>query len=323
MAEPAEKFKVEKSFLVQRFARLKFGQISLIGYSVAGEETVIQAPELNVCFDIGRAPHFSLTSDIVCISHSHMDHLAGLGYYLSQRNFQGMKPGTVLLPREIERPVDNLLKCWRDVERQGTPYTLVPMEANQLHEVRRDFGIRAVQTHHGGPSLGYVVISIREKLKPELMGTPGPELAEMRRKGIEIQYRIEVPMIAFLGDTTADPPASGSRGSASVFDHPDVQNAQILITEVTFFDPEHRTKAKAGRHLHLEQFAQVLPKLKNEHIVVAHVTRRSGIRRARQQMRKRVGDEQMKRIHFLMDFEGAADAGEVEDAGPPLGEGGE
>src|SRR5450755_4235017 len=131
----------EKSFLVQRFAKIPLGLYHVIGYSVAGEETVVQVPELNVCFDIGRAPHFALTSDIVCITHSHMDHLAGLGYYLSQRNFQGMKPGTVLLPREIERPVDNLLKAWRDVERQGTPYTLVPMEPNQLHEVRRDFGI--------------------------------------------------------------------------------------------------------------------------------------------------------------------------------------
>jgi ribonuclease Z len=312
MADP-----IEKSFLVQKFAKLKFGPLSLIGYSVAGEETVVQSPELNVCFDIGRAPHFALTSDIVCITHSHMDHLAGLGYYLSQRNFQGMKPGTVLLPREIERPVDNLLKCWRDVERQGTPYTLIPMEPNQLHEVRRDFGIRAVRTHHGAPSLGYIVTSIREKLKPELMGTPGPELAEMRRNGIEIQYRIEVPQIAFLGDTTAGPPPSGGRAGESVFDHPDVQNAQILITEVTFFDPEHRTKAKAGRHLHLEQFAEIVPRLKNEHIVIMHVTRRSGISRARRLMRKRLGDEQMKRIHFLMDFEGAQDAGEVDDAGPP------
>jgi ribonuclease Z len=308
MAEP-----VAKSFLVQKFAKLGFGPLSLIGYSVAGEETVIQAPELNLCFDIGRSPHFALTSDIVCISHSHMDHLAGLGYYLSQRHFQGMKAGTVLLPREIERPVDGLLRCWRDVERQGTPYTLVPMEHNQLYEVRRDFGIRAVATHHGAPSLGYVAISIREKLKPELMGTPGPELAEMKKRGIEIQYRVEVPMIAFLGDTTA----SGGRGSESVFDHPDVQNAQILITEVTFFDPEHRTKAKAGRHLHLEQFAELLPKLKNQFIVVSHVTRRSGIRRARHLMRKRIGDEQMQRIHFLMDFEGSSEAGEIEDALPP------
>ncbi len=297
----------EKSFLVQRFAKLRFGTLHVIGYSVAGEETVVQIPELNVCFDIGRAPYFALTSDIVCITHSHMDHLAGLGYYLSQRAFQGMKPGTVLVPREIERPVDQLLRCWRDVERQGTPFTLVPMYAGQMHEVRRDFGIRAFATHHGGASLGYCLISIREKLKAEYMGKTGPELAEMKLNGVEIQYRLEVPQVAFLGDTTI----------GNVFDQPDVQNAQILITECTFFDADHRAKAKAGKHMHMEHLAEVLPKLKNEHIIVAHVSRRTGVRRAKYLLRKRIGEEQMRRIHFLMDFEGAKDEGDIDETVPP------
>lgn len=297
----------EKSFLVQRFAKLRFGATHVIGYSVAGEETVIQIPELNVCFDIGRAPHFSLTSDILCISHSHMDHVAGLGYYLSQRAFQGMKPGIILVPAQIEPAVDRLLRAWRDLERQGTPYSLVPMLPNQFYEVRRDFGIRAFATHHGGPSLGYCLISVREKLKPEYMGKTGPELAQMKKDGIEIQYKMEVPLVAFLGDTTA----------GSVFDHPDVQNAQILITECTFFDSDHRLKAKAGKHLHLEHLLDILPRLKNEHIILSHVSRRTGIRRARNLLRKRIGEEQMRRIHFLMDFEDAKDEGEVEEAGPP------
>ena len=188
MSEPSE---VEKSFLVQKFAKLRFGTTHVIGYSVAGEETVVQVPELNVCFDIGRAPHFSLTSDIICITHSHMDHLAGLGYYLSQRAFQGMKPGVVLVPAEIVQPIDRLLRCWRDVERQGTPFTLVPMQPGQLHELRRDFGIRAYATHHGGASLGYGLISLRDKLKPEYFGTPGPELAKdaRERRGDPIPHR--------------------------------------------------------------------------------------------------------------------------------------
>ena len=297
----------EKSFLVQKFAKLGFGSYTVVGYSVAGEETVAQIPELNVCFDIGRCPYFALTSDIVCITHAHMDHLAGLPYYLSQRYFQGMKPGTILLPRELEAPVDRMLRCWRDVERQGTPYTLVGMTAGQMHEVRRDFGIRCFATHHGGASLGYALISIREKLKQEYLGRPGPELAAMRKQGVEIQYRLEVPLVAFLGDTSLGP----------VFEHPDVVNAEILITECTFIDRDHKAKAKAGRHLHVDEFARILPNLKNQHIVVSHVTRRTGIRRAKRVLEKLVGPERMTNVYFLMDLEGARDAGEVEDQAPP------
>jgi ribonuclease Z len=239
-----------------------------------------------------------------------MDHVAGIPYYLSQRYFQGMRPGTVLLPQELAPAVDRLLRCWRDVERQGTPYKLVPMAPGQLHEVRRDFVIRSVATHHGGASLGYALISVREKLKQEFMGRPGPELAALKKSGVEIQYRLEVPLVTFLGDTAA----------GSVFDQPDVVNAEILLTEITFFESDHKLKAKHGRHLHVDHFVELLPKLKNQHIVVTHVSRRTGIRKARHLLRKRIGDEQMKRIHFLMDFEDAREGGEVEDLGPPPAE---
>jgi len=72
------------------------------------------------------------------------------------------------------------------------------MSAGQAWDVRRDFQIRALQTHHGGVSLGYSLISVREKLKPEYAGTPGQELARMKKAGVEIQYRIEVPLVTAM-----------------------------------------------------------------------------------------------------------------------------
>src|SRR3954470_14578630 len=114
-----------RSFLVQKFAKITLGQYTVIGYSVAGEESVVQIPELDTCFDVGRAPHFCLISNLLCITHGHMDHLAGLAYYLSQRHFQGMKPPTVLMPAQLVNPVDQMLRCWRGIERQNTPYNLV------------------------------------------------------------------------------------------------------------------------------------------------------------------------------------------------------
>ena len=292
----------EVGFLSQRFAKLAYGPYTVIGYSVAGEESVVQVPELGLVFDAGRAPQFALASDLLCVTHGHMDHLAGIAYYLSQRHFQGMKPGTVLVPEELADPVDDLLAAWRRVERQDTPYDLVAMRPGDEYAVRDDYLIRCHRTHHGPPSLSYTAVQVRRKLKDEYHGTPGPELARLRKEeGVEIQYTVEVPLVTYMGDT----------GPGPVWSEPDVVDAQLLITECTFFDPEHVGRSRAGRHLHAEHFAEILPGLKCEQIVVTHVSRRTGVPRAKRRLAKLVGEEGMRRVRFLMDLKDARRAGDA------------
>ena len=88
---------------------LVFPPLRVQGLSIAGEESVVQAPEMDVCFDIGRCPRAALASKYVALTHGHMDHAAGLAYYYSQRNFQGMGVGTVICPPALEQPIHNLM----------------------------------------------------------------------------------------------------------------------------------------------------------------------------------------------------------------------
>ena len=279
---------IEKSFLVQKFAKLRFGQFHVVGYCVAGEETVVQIPELNVCFDIGRCPYFALTSDIVCITHGHMDHLAGLRLLPLAALLPGDEAGhgpPAARARAAGRHAAASAGATSSARARRT--SSCRCRAGSSYEVRRDFGIRAFATHHGGaePRLR-AHQHPREAQARVHAAQPGPELAAMRKRGVEIQYRLEVPARRASSATRRPAPSSTS---------PTCRTPRSSSPSVTFFDPDHKLKAKAGRHLHVDHFAEILPKLKNQHIVIAHVSRRTGIRQARHllaQARRRGADEE-------------------------------
>jgi len=89
-----------------------------------------------------------------------------------------------------------------------------------------------------------------------------------------------------------------------VFDQPDVQNAEDSDYRSTFLRRPAQAKAKAGRHLHVDQFARSCRSWKNKHIVLMHVAAAPPSAGQGHVLRKKIGDEAMKNIIFLMDFEG-------------------
>src|SRR5213595_1864052 len=141
--------------------------IRLLGYSLAGEESVVAAPELNVCFDVGRAPREIIAIDHVLLTHGHMDHAAGLAYYFSQRNFIGTAPGTALVPASHDGPIRDLMRVCGDIEGHVSPANIVPMNPGEEFELRRGLVERTFALNHGVPALGFSIIDVRLKLKPE------------------------------------------------------------------------------------------------------------------------------------------------------------
>ncbi len=273
---------------------LYFPPFRVQGYSIAGEETVIQVPELDLCFDIGRCPRLALASNFVALSHGHMDHAAGLAYYFSQRHFQGMGTGTVLCHPTLAEPIGKLMNAWIDIEGQRTPYQVVTMEPgtpSEEYEIKKTFFLRAFETVHTTPSLGFAVVEKRSKLREQYAGLPQSKLVELKEAGEQITYIKQVPLVTYLGDTAP----------GEFMSRPEVTEARVLVTECTFLEPGHRSRAKVGKHLHVTDLVELLEGVNAEAVVVTHVSRRTHIKLAREVLDQAVPAEQRDRVFLLMD----------------------
>jgi len=273
-----------------QLSTIDFETFHIAGYSIAGEESVICVPELDVVFDIGRAPGECLAINHVLLSHGHMDHAAGIGYYFSQRDFQGISNGVALVPGALVEPLKNLMAAWAKVEGHPSPYRFVGMAHGDEYTIRRNLLARAFDTRHVGASLGFSVVDVRAKLKAEFVGLDSQALVALKQKGVEITDRLEVPMVTYLGDTA----------KSNYSDLPHVRDSRVLLIECTFFDGEHVRRARLGKHLHVQDLPEVLEGMNNEKIVITHVTRRTNMGQARKQLRKTLRKDQLERIVFLM-----------------------
>jgi len=136
--------------------------------------------------------------------------------------------------------------------------------------------------------MGYAIVERRNKLKEELRGLPQEKLRELREKGEDITNQFEIPLVAYTGDTEMGP----------FLFRDEFALAKIVITECTFFDDDHKSRAQMGKHLHAKDIAQLLAVWQAEAVVLIHVSRRTHLGAARDQLHAILGEEQAARVLF-------------------------
>jgi len=274
-----------------KLAHIKIDDLDIIGYSVAGEETVVAMPQLDVCFDVGKAPDQIIHINHILLTHGHMDHAGGIAYYLSQRNFSGQSPGTILAPQNLLGPIGKIIDAWEYLDGSKIPANLVGVKPGDEYQIKPNLFARVFPTKHSKGSVGYSVIEKRKKLKTEYAGLTGPQIVELKKQGIEIDYPLEVAIVSYIGDT--------QYVDFSQLKY--IVESKILIVECTFYEGEHAGRAEAGKHMHINEFAMLLEKLQNEHIIIAHTTQRTPMREIRKILKKALPADKYERVILLMD----------------------
>ena len=201
-----------------------------------------------------------------------------------------MPVGRCICHPELEQPLRGMMRAWEPLERQKTPFEIVALEPEKEIELKNNISMRAIATRHTVPSLGFSVLERRSKLKEEFRDLPQEKLRELRSRGTEITRQMEIPLVAYTGDTAP--------GEYLVRD--EFAEAKIVIAECTFFEPDHNDRARTGMHLHIDDIIRLLPVWKAEAIVLVHVSRRTTIHYARERIEKLAGAD-AARIHLLMD----------------------
>ena len=253
---------------------IKFGGFTIIGESMAGHHSAIYIRELRLCFDMGKITHSEMyNASTILISHGHNDHIGALSSHSKIRRLRRHPKPRYVMPSYCMKNFDRLYLCVSSMDRaeievtdyiyNGLHYDLVSTESLNTCKVKvKDkYWIRSVLLNHSIDNYGYVIFEEKKKLKEEYRGLSGKELGALRKAGTIITESINVPMIAYTGDTRLD----------AVVADDSFMNASILIMECSFIDDNVSiTEARKRGHTHLDEIIANRDKFANKCIILFH-----------------------------------------------------
>ncbi len=244
--------------------RVEAAGIEIEGVSIAGHESFYKLPGFRTLLEFGRAPEDVIGYSTVCVTHGHLDHMAGLAHHASRRRLAGLPGARVFVPTEAVPYVARWVEAAQRLEQIDYGVEIVPASPGDRIRLRNDLELIVLPGRHRVPTVGYLFSEVRQKLLDEFVGRPGEEIAALRSRGIPVTRREEIPLLAYPGDC-----------SEEIFEVcPELFAARVLLLECSFLLPEDLDRAREYAHIHLADILARADLFRNETVVLTHFSQR-------------------------------------------------
>jgi ribonuclease Z len=247
--------------------------LTITGYSTALFSTWYLIEELGLLFDAGDGIASGLLQksrkvNHVFISHADRDHLMGL-FQFNQLNGREGFP-IIHYPKDCGSfPAIEAFSKNFDGNVRGTVWR--PIVEHERIWIRDNIFVEGIRNSHVAAlptvskSLGYKVVEVKKKLKPELLYLPNLEIKRLIQEQGKENTTVDVltTLFAYSGDTPVE--------NAEHWD-----NAEILIHEATFLGGEEDSKLKmhGNQHSTLEEVIEMVSTINIGKLILGHFSSR-------------------------------------------------
>lgn len=263
------------------------------GRSRAGHETWFRIRELGIALDVGRCPDGLVHLPHVFITHAHLDHAVGIPFYAGQRQLQGLAGGTVFVPSEAADDMRALLALHEKMTNAPFGIDIVGVAEGEVLRVGRSHLVRGHRATHRVAARAYEFLEVRHHLKEEFVGRDGHEIASLRRDGVVVEERVEIPILFYTGDTDRGILEANEAIGA-------IYRAEVLMIECSFIADGHQERAEQYQHIHIDDIVDFADRFENKLIVLTHFSRRYSREEIRDGVRRRVPERLRDRIRLAL-----------------------